>query len=225
MPRTFGLSSLLTLMNAAPDSGSRCPAPSCALAKAVPNDDAPPITSPVDFISGPRIVSTPGKRTNGNTGALTNTPVTSMSCVRPSAGSVSPAISRAAILASGTPRRLGQVRHRARRARVHFEDVDLVVLDGELRVHQADDLERPGDAARVVADRLQVLVGDEVGRDDAGAVARVDAGLLDVLHHAADDDVALRRRRAASTSSSKASSRKRSIRIGRSGEASTALAM
>jgi hypothetical protein len=33
---TFGLSSLFTLMNACPESGSRWPAPICALANAVP---------------------------------------------------------------------------------------------------------------------------------------------------------------------------------------------
>jgi hypothetical protein len=30
-----------------------------------------PITSPVDFISGPRMVSTPGNLTNGNTASFT----------------------------------------------------------------------------------------------------------------------------------------------------------
>src|SRR6185369_9126078 len=63
----------------------------------------PPITSPVDFISGPRIVSTPGNLTNGNTGLLTNTPATSRSLVSPSSASVRPAITFAAIFASETP--------------------------------------------------------------------------------------------------------------------------
>ena len=61
------------------------------------------MTSPVDFISGPRIVSTPGKRTNGNTGVLTKTPETSRSSVSPCSASVRPIITRAATLASGTP--------------------------------------------------------------------------------------------------------------------------
>ena len=61
------------------------------------------MTSPVDFISGPRMVSTPGNRTNGNTGALTNTPATSRSSTSPRSLSVFPTITRAAILASGTP--------------------------------------------------------------------------------------------------------------------------
>ena len=33
---------------------------------------------------------------------------------------------------------------------------------------------------------LDLRLGDQVGRQDAGRVARVDAGVLDVLHHAAD---------------------------------------
>jgi len=44
--------------------GKRCPAPIIALPNAAPKLSAPPITSPVDFISGPRIVSTPGNRTH-----------------------------------------------------------------------------------------------------------------------------------------------------------------
>ncbi len=62
-----------------------------------------PITSPVDFISGPSSVSTPGKRTKGNTGVFTNTPVTSRSPTRPCSASVRPIITRAATFASGTP--------------------------------------------------------------------------------------------------------------------------
>ena len=64
------------------------------------------MTSPVDFISGPRIRSTPGKRANGNTASLTatcrerrrGTGRCGNSCA-----SFSPAMTRAAILAIGTP--------------------------------------------------------------------------------------------------------------------------
>ena len=48
-------------------------------------------------------MSTPGKRTNGNTGVLTNTPDTSRSSSSPSCDSVLPAMTSAAIFASGTP--------------------------------------------------------------------------------------------------------------------------
>ena len=69
----------------------------------MPKLPAPPITSPVDFISGPRIVSTPGNRTNGNTGLFTNTPAGVRSSVTPSSASDLPDITRAATCASGTP--------------------------------------------------------------------------------------------------------------------------
>ena len=67
------------------------------------SSSAPPITSPVDFISGPRIVSTPGNRTNGNTGLLTKTPATSRSFDQAEVGQRAPAITRAATFASGMP--------------------------------------------------------------------------------------------------------------------------
>ena len=51
--------------------GSRTPAESCAFANASPNVAATPITSPVDFISGPRTVSTPENLDHGKTGDLT----------------------------------------------------------------------------------------------------------------------------------------------------------
>ena len=91
------------LRHTVPDSGNRWPTPSIAFMNAMPNEAAPPITSPVDFISGPRMVSTPGNRTNGNTGLLTKTPVGTRSSVMPSEASVRPAITRAAICASGRP--------------------------------------------------------------------------------------------------------------------------
>jgi hypothetical protein len=100
---TSVLSSLLTLTQTAPCSGSRWPAPSIALTNAMPKLSAPPITSPVDFISGPRMVSTPGKRTNGNTGLFTNTPAGVKSSVIPRSANDRPAMTRAATWASATP--------------------------------------------------------------------------------------------------------------------------
>ena len=41
------------------------------------------------------------------------------------------------------------VRHRARGARIHFQNVHRVALDGVLHVHQADDLQRAWRAALV----------------------------------------------------------------------------
>ena len=59
---------------------------------------------------------------------------------RPARASLRPVITRAAILASGTPGRLGHERHGARGARIDLEHVDDAVLDRELDVHQADDV-------------------------------------------------------------------------------------
>ena len=60
------------------------------------------MTSPVERISGPSTVSTPGKRANGNTASLTPT-WPSSPALAGKAESASPAISRAAILAIGSP--------------------------------------------------------------------------------------------------------------------------
>ncbi len=61
-----------------------------------------PMTSPVERISGPRMVSTSSNFTNGKTDSLTATWVGVFSTT-PSSASVRPVITRAAILASGTP--------------------------------------------------------------------------------------------------------------------------
>ena len=60
------------------------------------------MTSPVERISGPSTVSTPGKRAKGNTASLT--PTWSFAAgFSPNDDSGSPAISRDAILAIGWP--------------------------------------------------------------------------------------------------------------------------
>ena len=74
-----GLSLFFTVRNTLPVAlpsasfgwGSLVPAPSWLLTKASPKVLPTPMTSPVDFISGPRMVSTPGNFTNGNTASLT----------------------------------------------------------------------------------------------------------------------------------------------------------
>src|SRR6266700_3586302 len=124
-----------------PESGRSVPLPSCDLAKARPKSASNPMTSPVDFISGPRIRSTPGKRANGNTASLTATWPT-------------PGRGRREPLAGHHPRRdlsdrhagrLGDKGHGARGARVDFEHIHLAILDGELHIHQPDDIERAGE--------------------------------------------------------------------------------
>jgi hypothetical protein len=63
-----------------------------------------PITSPVDFISGPSSVSTSGKRSKGITASLTDgAPGITVSVVRPRSARVRPSMALVASLASGTP--------------------------------------------------------------------------------------------------------------------------
>ena len=60
------------------------------------------MTSPVDRISGPSTVSTPGNRANGNTASLTPT-WSAVIGTRWKSASFSPAMMRAAIFAIGCP--------------------------------------------------------------------------------------------------------------------------
>ena len=92
-----------TERKALPAVGRSVPAPTCALAKAAPKLPSMPITSPVDFISGPSTVSTPGNLMNGNTASLTLTCAGRTSAMKPCASSERPTMQRAPILASGTP--------------------------------------------------------------------------------------------------------------------------
>ena len=97
-----GLSPSRTDTNTVPARGTLEPPPSWLLANAMSNERSSPITSPVDFISGPSTVSTPGKRANGNTASLTPTWSKRGGC-RLKLASGSPAMMRAAILATGRP--------------------------------------------------------------------------------------------------------------------------
>ena len=78
-------------------------------------------------------------------------------------------------------------RHGSRGAGVDLQDVDLALLDGELDVHQAADVQRLGQRVGLLLEPRDDLGRQAERRDGAGGVARVDARLLDVLHDAADD--------------------------------------
>ena len=95
-PTARGLSRSRRLTNALPPCGNELSTLICDLANALGNDVSRPMASPVDFISGPRTVSTPGNLMNALCGVVT-------SSVNPSSRSVLPAMTRAASLASGTP--------------------------------------------------------------------------------------------------------------------------
>src|SRR5216684_3578113 len=85
--------------------------------------------------------------------------------------------------------RLADVRHRARGSWVHLENVHGFSLDAILHVHQADHVERLGQAPGVVADALEHPGREAYRGQHARRVARVHAGLLDMLHDAANDHV------------------------------------
>ena len=85
-----------------PAVGSFVPAPIWLLPNAVAKVVAMPITSPVERISGPRMVSTPANFANGNTASLTATCL-GVTSLMPISFSVLPAAMRAATFASGTP--------------------------------------------------------------------------------------------------------------------------
>lgn len=96
------LSLSLREMKTPPERGSFTPAPSSALAKAASNRVSMPITSPVERISGPSTGSTPGKRVQGITASLTEICLGAGS-FSPNSFSLAPAITFAAILATGWP--------------------------------------------------------------------------------------------------------------------------
>ena len=58
-------------MKMLPLEGKLIPVAICDFAKALPKLTSNPITSPVDFISGPRSTSTPLNFLNGNTASFT----------------------------------------------------------------------------------------------------------------------------------------------------------
>src|SRR5574343_1126103 len=99
----LALSLSLTDRKTRPDFGSFTPAANCDLTKASAKVVPTPMTSPVDFISGPRMVSTPGNLTKGKTASLTEKYGGMTSLVTPCAFRLLPDMQRAAILASCRP--------------------------------------------------------------------------------------------------------------------------
>ena len=85
--------------------------------------------------------------------------------------------------------RFRDVRHRAARPGIRLEDIDHVALNRELEVHQTDDMEGLAEPARNRPDVFEDGLRQRLGRQDAGRVPGVDAGLLDVFLDASDEDV------------------------------------
>ena len=137
-----------------PSSGRRVPAASCALAKAMPKLSPIPMTSPVERISGPSTVSTPGKRLKGSTASFTDTYVGYRRRDRDDAriDELDQGLSHHDAhrdLRECDAGRFGDEGHRALGARIRLEDVDLLVLDRVLDVDESHDAERLGDLAGV----------------------------------------------------------------------------
>ena len=86
--------------------GKESPAAKTAFAKALPNESPVPITSPVDFISGPKIGSTPGNLLKGKTASFTCIFSGIISSTIPCSSKERPAIHLEAILAKEYPMHL-----------------------------------------------------------------------------------------------------------------------
>ena len=78
---------------------------------------------------------------------------------------------------------------RAAGPRIHLEDVDMSFMNRILHVHQTHDAKCTGDGAGVSLDRLTGLGPNVLRRIDLGAVAGVNAALLELLHDDGDDVV------------------------------------
>ena len=107
-----------------------------------------PITSPVERISGPSSESAPAKRSNGSTTSFTHTWPLVVSARQVEIGEPLAEQHPAGELRDREPDRLGDERHRPRRARVGLDHVQAVLAaDRELDVQQPDDPERARDPA------------------------------------------------------------------------------
>src|SRR5437870_7998835 len=65
---------------------------------------------------------------------------------------------------------LRDIRNRSTRARIRLEHVHGVVLDGQLKVHQADDLQGVADLPRDAADLVEHGLRERLGGQHTGGV-------------------------------------------------------
>src|SRR5580692_7938988 len=86
-------------------------------------------------------------------------------------------------------RRFADIGDRARRSRIHFENVNRVALDGILHVHEADNFQREGKSLRIFPDVLKNRRRHTHRGQHARRIAGVHPGFFDVLHDAANDDI------------------------------------
>src|SRR5207245_5336965 len=86
------------------------------------------------------------------------------------------------------PRCLRQERNGARRSGIRLEHVELPAMQRELEVEQSACTDPGGDRGGELANLLLPRRSHRGRRDDAGRVAGVNAGRLDVLEDPADPD-------------------------------------
>ena len=192
------------------------PAADWDLAKARPKSSETPMTSPVDFISGPSRMSVPGNFRNGKTDSLMKIRGTVRSSVMPCSRQAPARDDAGRHLGQGHARGLAHEGRRAGGAGVDLEDVDDVVLDGVLDVHQAAHVEGEAQAAacsrRIVSRwRGSILYeGSTAAESPLWMPASSMCCMIPPMTTRSPSATA-------STSTSKASSRKRSTRTGCSG--------
>ncbi len=110
-------------MKIVPDSGSAVLAAIWLLANAIGNVSAMPITSPVERISGPRMMSTPGNLLNGKTLSLTEKCRGTTSVVQAQFVERLADHDQRGVAGQRHTGRLGDERHRAAGPRIDFQDV------------------------------------------------------------------------------------------------------
>ena len=144
--RPAGLSRSASERKTVPASGRRVPAAIWLLAKARPKVLSTPMTSPVERISGPRRVSTPGKRSKGSTASFTltwsstGTRPTTSGRSRPSRAQLGQRLAHHDPGGHHGQRHAGGLGHEGHRPAgpgVGLEHEDLPVLHRELHVDQA----------------------------------------------------------------------------------------
>ncbi len=172
-----------------PDCGRRAPAAACAFANAAGKSGAIAHHLAGGAHLGPEQRVGAGEAVEREHGLLDRHVVPARILRQVHVGEPLPQHHAAGELGQRQPGRLGHEGHGPRRARVRLDHVQVLAEHAVLHVHQPDDAELERQARRGVADLPQHLGAERVRRQHAGRVARVDPGLLDVLHDAADPDV------------------------------------
>ena len=190
MPTAPALSESVTVRNTVPLRGSRAPAAACAFANAAGKS-----CGHAHHLAG-RAHLRPEQRVRAGEAVERHHRLLDRDVVAERVGGqverrqLLPQHHPARHLGQRDPGRLGDERHRPRRARVRLDHVEVVAEHRVLHVHQPDARRARARAARVdSAISSRISRAERVRRQHAGRVAGVDPGLLDVLHDAADPDV------------------------------------